>query len=143
MDKLPTVGDYTTSVGVLTYNYQATQSYYVSQKIDELSTLLTAGRLSKENKQNLANAHAFFQLVHGIEYADRVVLQLIAAAPEFHTSSLGKIMRLGLALFSPLLTGIFFFSAKDRCNPRSHAPYQAIQSSVQGDRLHQPCGWSG
>ena len=94
MDKMPFVGDYTTSAGVLSYDYQAKASLYVSQKIDELSTLLTAGRLSRENKQVLVNAHAFFQLVHGIDFADRAMLQLIAAAPEFHTSSLGEIILL-------------------------------------------------
>ena len=87
---MPDVGDYSSSVGVLSYNYQATAPSYVSQKIDELSTLLTAGRLSRENKQVLANAHAYFQLVHGIEHADRALLKLMATAPEFHTSSLTR-----------------------------------------------------
>ena len=90
LNKMPEVGDYSSSVGVLSYNYQATASSHVSQKIDELSTLLTAGRLSKENKQVLVNAHAYFQLVHGIEHADRVLLKLMATSPEFHTSSMTR-----------------------------------------------------
>lgn len=113
---MPEVGDNSSSVGVLSYNYQATASSHVSQKIDELSTLLTAGRLSKENKQVLVNAHAYFQLVHGIEHADRTLLKLMAAAPEFHTSSLGEIIGLRLAYIIYLpsyITGMLFFSAKD------------------------------
>ena len=116
MDKMPFVGDYTTSAGVLSYDYQAKASLYVSQKIDELSTLLTAGRLSRENKQVLVNAHAFFQLVHGIDFADRAMLQLIAAAPEFHTSSLGEIILLYMTFsyFSPLLNRHVFLQCGRR-----------------------------
>ena len=44
------VGDYSTSVGTLGFLHQTNQSS-VSDVIDELSTLITAGRLSAENKQ--------------------------------------------------------------------------------------------
>ena len=46
------VGDYTTSVGYLRFPYRtANNTISVSQMVDELSTLMTAGRLSAENKQ--------------------------------------------------------------------------------------------
>ena len=51
--RLPDVGDYSTSMGYLTYPYETANATRVSSKIDELSTLLTAGRLSPENKQVL------------------------------------------------------------------------------------------
>ena len=53
IDKVPKkVGDYTTSVGYLRFPYKTTNNTIsVSAMIDELSTLLTAGRLSVENKQ--------------------------------------------------------------------------------------------
>lgn len=51
--RLPSVGDYSTSMGTITYPYQINNSTDVGSKIDELSTLLTAGRLSAENKQVL------------------------------------------------------------------------------------------
>ena len=47
-----TVGDYTSSVGYLRFPYQTTNTTLsVSDMVDELSTLVTAGRLSAENKQ--------------------------------------------------------------------------------------------
>jgi hypothetical protein len=53
IDKPPKkVGDYTTSVGYLRFPYKTTNTTIsVSDMINELSTLLTAGRLSAENKQ--------------------------------------------------------------------------------------------
>jgi hypothetical protein len=45
------VGDYSTSVGFLGFPYQTNDVNSVSDKVDELSTMLTAGRLSAENKQ--------------------------------------------------------------------------------------------
>ena len=45
------VGDYSTSVGFLGFPYQTNGMISVSDKIDELSTMITAGRLSAENKQ--------------------------------------------------------------------------------------------
>ena len=51
IDKPPDIGDYSTSVGVLTFPYQTNDTISASDKIDELSTMMTAGRLSAENKQ--------------------------------------------------------------------------------------------
>ena len=51
--KLPPVGDYSSSMGYLTYPYQTNNATSVTSKIDELSTMMTAGRLSPENKQVL------------------------------------------------------------------------------------------
>ena len=45
-------GDYGASVGYLTFPFQ-TNGVDVASKIDELSTMLCAGRLSTENKQVL------------------------------------------------------------------------------------------
>ena len=87
MDFRLTVGDYSTSVGHLAYNYQANSMTNVSRKVDELSTLLTAGRLSRENKQVLVNAYAYFTIMHGISHADRVLLKLLLSSPEFNTAS--------------------------------------------------------
>ena len=51
--RLPPVGDYSTSVGYLTFPFQTNDVTSVASKIDELSTMMTAGRLSPENKQVL------------------------------------------------------------------------------------------
>lgn len=85
--KIPPVGDYSSSVGYLAYQYQTADGTSVSRKIDDLSTLLTAGRLSFENKQVLVDAHAYFLENHGIAHADRVLVKLLAATPEFHTTN--------------------------------------------------------
>ena len=53
LGKLPPVGDYSTSVGYLTFPFHTNDGIDVNSKIDELSTMLTAGRLSSENKQVL------------------------------------------------------------------------------------------
>ena len=50
-NKLPPVGDYSTSMGYLTFPFQTNNGTDVLSKIDELSTLMTGGRLSPENKQ--------------------------------------------------------------------------------------------
>lgn len=86
-NRLPDVGDYSTSMGTLTYPYQALDPANVSGKIDDLSTLMTAGRLSAENKQVIMDAHAYFNENYGIDQADRVLLKLMAMTPEFHTSN--------------------------------------------------------
>ena len=53
LGKLPPVGDYSTSMGYLTFPFQTNNGTDVTSKIDELSTMITAGRLSSENKQVL------------------------------------------------------------------------------------------
>ena len=78
------IGDYSSSVGYITY--QARNSTSTTNKIDELDTIMTGGRLSSENKQVLASAHDYFLNTYDVETADRVLLGLIAASPEFHTS---------------------------------------------------------
>ena len=84
---LPPVGDYSSSVGFLSYNASGTN---LSSKIDDLSTMMTAGRLSEENKQVLMDAYKYFSKAHDTETGDRVLLQLMTALPEFHTSNTGK-----------------------------------------------------
>ena len=51
--RLPPVGDYSTSLGYLTFPFQTNNGTSAASKIDELSTMMTAGRLSAENKQVL------------------------------------------------------------------------------------------
>lgn len=58
-----------------------------SAKIDNLDTILTGGRLSLENKQVLTNAYSYFLEAHGVETADKALMALTLASPEFHTSS--------------------------------------------------------
>ncbi|KAL7554934.1 hypothetical protein ACHAWF_018496 [Thalassiosira exigua] len=87
LNKLPDVGDYSASMGFITYPYQPNNVTNVTSKIDELSTLMTSGRLSPENKQVMVDAHAYFTETHGVDFADRVLLKLLTAAPEFHTSN--------------------------------------------------------
>ena len=84
MDRITPVGDYSSSVGFLTYEASGTN---VANKIDDLSTLITAGRLSEENKQVLIEAYKHFSKAYDKESADRVLLQLMTALPEFHTSN--------------------------------------------------------
>ncbi|KAL7553976.1 hypothetical protein ACHAWF_017328 [Thalassiosira exigua] len=85
---IPVVGDYTRSLGTITYPYQTNIiGNGLSDTIDELSTLMTSGRLSSENKQVLENAHAYFNEKYGPDYAGRVVLKLLVSLPEFHTSN--------------------------------------------------------
>lgn len=84
-NRLPPVGDYSTSMGYLTFPFQ-TNGTGVENKIDELATLITGGRLSEENKQILLDAHTFFNQTYDIDSADRVLLKLMTTTPEFHTS---------------------------------------------------------
>jgi hypothetical protein len=62
----------------------------ILNKIDDLDTIMTGGRLSVENRQLLAEAYQYFVKAHGVETADKVLMGLIAASPEFHTTNTGK-----------------------------------------------------
>jgi len=81
LTRLPSVGDYSSSVGFLTY----TTVNDISDKINDLYTLMTAGRLSDDNKQVLVDAYNYFAKAHGADTGERVLLQLMSALPEFHT----------------------------------------------------------
>ena len=87
MDRVPPVGDYSSSVGFLSYKVSGTN---LASRIDDLSTMITAGRLSQENKQVLIDAYKYFSKAHDKETGDRVILQLMTALPEFHTSNTGE-----------------------------------------------------
>lgn len=86
LTRLPSVGDYSSSVGFLTY----TTVNDISDKINDLSTLMTAGRLSDDNKQVLVDAYNYFAKAHGADTGERVLLQLMSALPEFHTWNTGE-----------------------------------------------------
>lgn len=75
------------SVGALTYQVNGVD---VASKIDDLSTMITSGRLSEENKQVLTEAYNYFAVNFDADSADRALLQLILTSPEFHTSNTCK-----------------------------------------------------
>jgi uncharacterized protein (DUF1501 family) len=77
-------GDYSSSAGLLTYEPSGVD---VGSKIDDLATMLTAGRLSDGNKDALTTAYNYFVKNHDSETADRVLLELMLSTPEFHTSN--------------------------------------------------------
>ena len=82
------VGDTSSAVGYLSYEPSVSD---LSDKIDELSTLLMAGRLSAENKQVIFDAYTSFNATNGTAIADRVMMKLLTTTPEFHsTNSLRK-----------------------------------------------------
>jgi hypothetical protein len=143
------VGDYSTSVGFLGFSYR-TNELSASDKIDELSTLITAGRLSAENKQvmlvsfkrlvcptqvitpipssitctslsRLQDAHAYFLTNNGTDFADNILLKLMSAAPEFHTSNTGEIKWVETTNVSNL-SGILTFicHVTHKCVNRDH-----------------------
>ena len=78
------VGDTSSSVGYLSYSPSASD---VKDKIEELSTLLMAGRLSDENMQVIVDAYTSFNATNGTEVADRVMMKLLTSTPEFHSSN--------------------------------------------------------
>lgn len=94
------VGDYSSSVGHVTYQVNGTD---ILNKIDDLDNIMTGGRLGAENRQVLANAYQYFVEAHDVETADRVLMGLIAASPEFHTSNTGKFCGLVFNQFKILL----------------------------------------
>ena len=78
------VGDTSTAVGYLSYSPSAND---VQGKLEELSTLLMAGRLSEENMQIIYDAYTSFNATNGTEIADRVMMKLLTTTPEFHSSN--------------------------------------------------------
>eukprot|EP00804_Cyclotella_cryptica_P005395 CCRYP_017085-RA/>CCRYP_017085-RA protein AED:0.06 eAED:0.06 QI:162/1/1/1/1/0.96/28/3961/2317 len=103
------IGDYSSSVGYVTYQVNATD---ILNKIDDLDTIMTGGRLSAENRQVLADAYQYFFVAHDVETADRVLMGLMAASPEFHTSNTLKKTGSKRAVTPPAT--------------KSSAPYKAI-----------------
>jgi hypothetical protein len=81
------IGDYSFSVGQVTYQVNGAD---VASKIDDLDLIMTSGRLSAENKQVLSNAYKYFFEAHNVETADRVLMGLMTATPEFQTSNTRK-----------------------------------------------------
>ena len=80
-------GDYKSSIGTLTFQAEGSD---ISSKVNDLSTMITAGRLSAENKNVLIDAYNYFKQAGGEQSADRALLQLLTSSPEFHTSNTGK-----------------------------------------------------
>jgi len=58
-------------LGSLSYNAVGSD---VASKVNDLSMLLTSGRMSAQNKQVIINAHADIEASHDIETADRIIL---------------------------------------------------------------------
>lgn len=111
LNKLQAVGDLSAAVGYLSFPY-GTNGTVVADKVDEISTLMTAGRMSNENKQVLLDAHTYFNETSGIEEADRVLLKLLTTLPEFHTSNTVRKTGNPRTVTPPA--------------PKSSAPYKAI-----------------
>eukprot|EP00804_Cyclotella_cryptica_P014145 CCRYP_005584-RA/>CCRYP_005584-RA protein AED:0.03 eAED:0.03 QI:259/1/1/1/0.94/0.9/20/117/3951 len=70
-----------------------TPDEYANAVIDELSTLLTSGRLSAANKQVIKDAfiEKLLDPTGGADSALRLAQQLIATSPEFHTTNTAKL----------------------------------------------------
>ncbi len=77
-------GTYTRNSGILGYDPAGLEP---AQIIDELSTLMTAGRLGEKNKKILLEA---YNAVDGTAAATRTVQQLLITAPEFHSTNVVK-----------------------------------------------------
>lgn len=80
-------GDYNTAEGVLAYAPTATS---VDSLIDELSLMLTAGRLGDANRAIVRDAIANMYNQGDRSKAIRIAQQLITSSPEFHTTGLAR-----------------------------------------------------
>lgn len=79
------------ATGYLEYNPDTSGSNITEvaiQVIDDLATLTTSGRLSQANRDIILEQYESVVQSEGVEAALRVVQQLIATTPEFHTTSL-------------------------------------------------------
>ena len=83
---LPT-GDFTQSTGYLAYSPSSGNNVTSNEVIEELSTLLTSGRLSTENKLIISEAYTHAKNIHDQEMAVRIAQQLIVTTPEFHSNN--------------------------------------------------------
>ena len=82
-------GDYENSAGRLAY--EPPSSYEDFEVVDELSTLLTSGRMSASNRKLVQDAFTTAYGEHNDRaYALRVAQQLIVSSPEFHTNSISS-----------------------------------------------------
>lgn len=79
-----TEGDVSLSPAIITYQPSTTSS--VDGVIDELSTLLTSGRLGDENRALIKSTILPYFSSGDVAKATRIAQQLIISAPEFHTT---------------------------------------------------------
>lgn len=77
------------SGGRLTWS-PASQAETSDKIIDELNTLLLAGRLSETSRQILATKFAAARNTMGLQEAVKLLIQLFAITPEFHTTNVHK-----------------------------------------------------
>lgn len=68
--------------------YKGSHFSSTDEIIEELGTLITAGRLSKENKEIIVEAYDDVLKVEGRDSAFRVAQQLISLVPEFHSTNI-------------------------------------------------------
>eukprot|EP00550_Attheya_septentrionalis_P002628 CAMPEP_0198287972 /NCGR_PEP_ID=MMETSP1449-20131203/6625_1 /TAXON_ID=420275 /ORGANISM="Attheya septentrionalis, Strain CCMP2084" /LENGTH=988 /DNA_ID=CAMNT_0043986049 /DNA_START=140 /DNA_END=3106 /DNA_ORIENTATION=- len=80
-------GNYNNSVGYLDYSPAPTLSN-AEDVIDEMSTLITSGRLSEANKLIITELYNSTYHAEGADMALRVAQQLISVSPEFQSTNL-------------------------------------------------------
>ena len=84
-----TEGDVSLSPAVISYQPSITSS--VDGLIDELSMLLTSGRLSDRNKALVRSAILPYYSAGDIGRATRIAQQLLFSAPEFHATGVPRV----------------------------------------------------
>ncbi len=83
-----TEGDVSLSPAVISYQPSITSS--VDELIEELSMLLTSGRLGEKNKALVRSAILPYFSAGDIGRATRIAQQLLVSAPEFHTTGVPR-----------------------------------------------------
>jgi len=81
-------GDFSRSSGKV--SYEPARNSDTAAIIEELSTLLTAGRLSDTNKEEIIAQYKAREKEEGKEAALRLALQLMIATPEYRTSGVTR-----------------------------------------------------
>lgn len=82
-------GDFTESTGFLSLKDSSGSNEAVSCAVDDLATLLTAGRLSKESRNIVENAYKDAEALESGS-GSLIARQLIMTSPEFHSTNLAE-----------------------------------------------------
>lgn len=83
-----TEGDYSLSPAIISYQPSVTSS--VDELIEELSMLLTSGRLGEKNKALVRSAILPYFSSGDIGRATRIAQQLLVSSPEYHTTGVPR-----------------------------------------------------
>ncbi len=113
------------------FSYDSPSPHDSNEVIDELCTLLTAGRMSVTNRRIVRDAYSHtYTTSNDRAYALQIAQQLILVSAEFHSTSLTKNL--------PIKRELDSFVGKKTCNKYKAVVHLILQGGVDSYNLLVP-----